>query len=303
MDRYKKLIKRKYCTLFLQRYTVPNPILKLLSTEGIMKKYLIAYFALFILSACGSSESNNTPEAVAPDKNETAQPVESADNLAIPDNRESNSYDILILGNSHVAGLESLLNKLFAHAQANKTVNIETRGGMFLDTIVNNASIIETLQNNQWTHVILQGQKYSQSQSVLYPIDATVTWIQRAKDIGATPILFPEHPLANNPEDAVYVHGIHSDIAKKQYSCVAPIGLTWNQALETSPGLKVHQADGNHATLLGKLLTSLVLYETITGKSADILTFSDTLPGDATTQALFGQVTSQAVIENPPCNF
>ena len=60
---------------------------------------------------------------------------------------------------------------------------------------------------------------------------------------------------------------------------------------------------GNHAKQLGKLLTSLVLYETITGEPADLLTFTDTLPGDTTTQALFGQVTSQAIIENPPCNF
>ena len=221
--------------------------MKLLRIEGVMKKYLIAYFALFMLSACGGSESNNTPEVVAPDKNETAQPVESADNLAIPDNRESNSYDILILGNSHVAGIQSLLEKVFAHADANKTVNIETRGGMFLDTIVNDASIIETLQNNQWTHVILQGQKYSQSHSVLYPIDATVKWIQRAKAIGATPILFPEHPLKNRPEDAAYVHGIHTRIAQKQFSCVAPIGLTWNKALKLSPRLDVHSSDGNHA--------------------------------------------------------
>ncbi|MBB1300133.1 MAG: hypothetical protein ACJAVX_000836 [Pseudoalteromonas rhizosphaerae] len=266
-----------------------------------MRKNLIIYSAILMLCACGGSTS--TSEAAIPAGNGTSEPIKSTDNLPIPNNRELSNYNILIIGNSHVAGIESLLTEIFSHGDANKTVNIDTRNGAFLDTIVNNESIIETIQNKQWTHVILQGQKYSQSQSEFYPIDATVTWIQRAKAIGATPILFPEHPLAGKPQDAIYVHGIHVDIAKEQHSCVAPVGLAWNQAFEISPELTIHQADGNHATMLGKLLSSLVLYETITGKSADLLTFSDTLPGDAITQALFGQVASQAIIDNIPCNF
>lgn len=263
-----------------------------MSIEGVMKKYLSIYLLALMLSACGGNGSGGS-----------SQPINSAENLAIPDNRELSNYNILILGNSHVSGVESLLKKIFSHGAANKTVNIKTRQGLFLDTIVNDENIIDTLQNNQWTHVILQGQKYSQSQSVLYPVGATITWIQRVKAIGATPILFPEHPLAYKPKDAIYVHDIHTGIAEQQYSCVAPVGLTWNQVLAISPGLKVHQADGNHATQLGASLSSLVLYETITGESADLLTYTDTLPGDAATQALFGQVTSQAIIDNPPCDF
>ncbi|WP_149981825.1 hypothetical protein [Pseudoalteromonas rhizosphaerae] len=268
-----------------------------------MRKHLIVYSVILMLCACGGSSTPASEAAIPIENDATSEPIKSTDNLAIPNNRESGNYNILILGNSHVAGIESLLTEIFSHDDANKTVSIDTRTGIFLDTIVNSESIIETMQNKQWTHVILQGQKYSQSQSVLYPVDATITWIQRAKEIGATPILFPEHPLAGEPQDAVYVHGIHANIAKKQHSCVAPVGLAWNQALEISPELTIHQADGNHATILGKLLSSLVLYETITGKSADLLTFSDTLPGDATTQALFGQVASQAIINNTPCNF
>ena len=90
---------------------------------------------------------------------------------------------------------------IFDNDNVKKSVSITTRTGTFLDTIVDNDSIVELLQNKKWTHVILQGQKYSQSQSVLYPTNATITWIQRAKAVGATPILFPEHPLLNNPQD------------------------------------------------------------------------------------------------------
>lgn len=270
--------------------------------EGMMKKLFIIYTVMLMLSACGGG-STNTSEDEVPVADDPFQPIESTDNLSIPNNREFDTYNVLILGNSHVAGLDSLLTEIFAHAEVNKTVNFKTLGGLFLDTIVNNENIIKALQNSQWTHVILQGQKYSQSHTISYPTNATITWIQRAKAIGATPILFPEHPLANRPTDAAYVHGIHEGIAEKQSSCVAPVGLTWNKALELSPRLDVHHSDGNHATDLGKLLSAFVFYETITGESADLLTFSDTFPGDAATQALFGQVTSQAIIENPPCDF
>ncbi len=267
-----------------------------------MRNYLAIYSVMLLLSACGGG-STPPKNVVSPVEGGSGQPIKSSDNLAIPNNRELTDYNILILGNSHVAGIESLLTKIFTHVDIKKTVNIDTRTGAFLDTIVNNESIIETLQSRKWTHVILQGQKYSQSQSVSYPIDATVTWIQRAKAVGATPILFPEHPLAGKPQDAGYVHGIHLDIAQTQYSCVAPVGLTWDHALVISPELELHQDDGNHATDLGKLLSSLVLYETISGQSADLLTFTDTLPGDNTTQALFGQVASQTIANNIPCDF
>lgn len=267
-----------------------------------MNKYIFCYMVMFFLSACGG-EGASTGQVTPPIEGNSGDPIKATDNLAIPNNRGQSEYQILILGNSHVIGIESLLVMIFDNDNVNKSVSITTRTGTFLDTIVDNESIIELLQNREWTHVILQGQKYSQSQSVLYPISAAITWIQRAKAVGATPILFPEHPLLNNPQDADYVQSIHDGIAAEQSSCVAPVGLTWNQALLISPSLNVHQADGNHATELGALLSSLVLYETISGESADLLPFIDILPADMVTQALFGQVTSQTIAANLPCNF
>jgi len=267
-----------------------------------MNKYIFSYMVMFLLSACGGG-GTPTGKVTTPFEDSSGDPTKVTDNLVTPNNREQSEYQILILGNSHVIGLESLLVMIFDNDNVNKSVSITTRTGTFLDTIVDNESIIGLLQNREWTHIILQGQKYSQSQSVLYPINATITWIQRAKAVGATPILFPEHPLLNNPQDAEYVQSIHDGIAAEQSSCVAPVGLTWNQVLLISPSLDVHQADGNHATDLGALLSSMVLYETISGEPADLLPFIDILPADRATQSLFGQVTSQTITANIPCDF
>jgi hypothetical protein len=264
-----------------------------------MKKHLLIMTALFLLSACGGGSTSQVSSAPSP----IPEPSTPSENLAIPDNRNKTSYQILIIGNSHVSGIQSLLTTIFENNNEAKNVTIETRNGTFLDTIVNNENIIELINNKKWTHIILQGQKYSQSRMKLYPTGTTVLWIQRVKAAGATPILFPEHPLFGKPRDADYVHNIHKGIAAEQSSCIAPIGLTWNNILSISPSLKLHSSDGNHASTLGATLTSFVLYETISGESADLLPFIDALQGDETTQALFGQIASETITNNLPCKF
>jgi hypothetical protein len=271
--------------------------------EVIMKKNLVIMATLFLLSACGGSSTSQVPSSSEPNSDPIPESSNSAENLIIPDNRNKSSYQILIIGNSHVSGIQTLLTTIFANSNEAKNVTIETRGGRFLDTIVNDENIIELINNKKWTHVILQGQKYSQSQIEVYPVGSTVLWIKRAKAVGATPILFPEHPLLGKPRDAEYVHNIHKGIAAEQSSCIAPIGLTWNNTLSISPGLELHSSDGNHASTLGAILTSFVLYETISGESADLLPFIDALQGDETTQALFGQIASETISNNLTCKF
>ncbi|GHB60481.1 hypothetical protein GCM10008107_07160 [Psychrosphaera saromensis] len=264
-----------------------------------MRKHLVIMATLFLLSACGGTSRLEDTSNLG----SISEPINPSENLAIPDNRNKLSYQILIIGNSHVSGIQSLLTTIFENNNEAKNVTIETRKGQFLDTIVNDGNITELINNQKWTHVILQGQKYSQSQMRLYPTDATILWIQRAKAVGATPILFPEHPPFGKLKEAEYVHNIHKEMATEQSSCVAPVGLTWNSTLSILPSLKLHSPDGNHASTLGATLTSFVLYETITGESADLLPFIDTLQGDETTQALFGQIASETITNNLPCQF
>ncbi|MGS0536264.1 hypothetical protein [Pseudoalteromonas sp. SaAl2] len=75
-----------------------------------MNKHLIIYTVMLMLSACGGG-SSKTSEDEIPVADGPSQPVKSTDNLAIPDNRELDTYNILILGNSHVTNVESLLKK------------------------------------------------------------------------------------------------------------------------------------------------------------------------------------------------
>ena len=267
-----------------------------------MKLNLFTLPLLWLLSACGSGSEGEAKAQVVPDA-KAPESVIMSENLAIPDNRSLDTYQILVIGNSHVQSIQKLLTLIFQNGLKEKEINIDKRVGAFLDVIVDKESLVELVEARPWTHIILQGQKYSQSQSVLYSTEATRTWIQRAKKKGATPILYPEHPQRGNLLEADYVHSIHVDIADEESSCIAPVGLSWNKVLAIEPDLDLYQADGNHATELGALLSALVLYQVISGQTADTLPYIAELPGTESEQALLGQIASQTVAEHVSCAF
>ena len=261
-----------------------------------MKIVFIITLLLLILGCGGSSKSN---DEILPETPPTST-EELRERLPIPDNRQSEQLDILMIGNSHTGSVGRFL-KLIIDNVEDRQSSVRTLFGAHLDDTVTKIENINTLNDKDWTHVILQGQKYSQSQSKFYPTDAAKTWIQRIKAKTATPVLFPEHPQKGNTTEAEYVYGIHLNIASQEPSCVAPVGLAWDLVLEIQPLLGLHSTDGNHASELGSFLSALVIYEVITGESADLIPFMEVFPGDEMTQDLFGLMASKAVLENLSC--
>ncbi|KGJ89710.1 hypothetical protein [Colwellia psychrerythraea] len=259
---------------------------------------------LLTLSACSSDSvetSDPTPSQVdLIDQPDIIEKIHS-NNLAIPDNRFSNNYEVLIFGNSHTSKLSSLIETLISTGKPYAKIKIINAGGGFLDNITQKRT--DLLENNPWTHVILQGQKYSQSGSIIYPTTAAQMWIDKAKRYKITPILFPEHPQEGNTTEGGRVHRIHTSIANIQRSCVAPVGLAWDKVITIEPQLVLHSSDGNHAAFLGKLLTAFVFYEVITGEAADLLPFIKEIEVEESTQQLLKQLASETIQSNQPCLF
>ncbi|WP_394391842.1 hypothetical protein [Shewanella woodyi] len=265
-----------------------------------MQKFL--YLALLCLSlvACGQSEPETKSAEQKPSPPVAGNPKS---NLAIPDNRQSNHYRILLYGNSHTARQAGLIKRLISTSDPERLIDVENAGGGFLDDNLASAKQVAKLEDGSWTHVILQGQKYSQSGSTTYPTTAAQHWIEKTKVNGATPILFPEHPQRGNLDEGQRIHRLHTAISQQQKSCVAPIGLTWDKVLLTSPQLPLHHSDGNHASLTGSMLTALVFYEVITGNSADLLPYIPEIDVDEPIQQLLGQIASETLQSSPPCQF
>lgn len=261
--------------------------------------YSFLLMIVFISACSGDNNKTEVTKPIEPPENI----VKPSPNIAIPDNRFANNYQVLLFGNSHVVGLSSLLKKLLSAGNPFATITINNAGGGFLDNRSTQQKRIEALESQPWTHVILQGQKYSQSGATTYPVTAAISWIKKAKSHDITPILFPEHPQQGKTQEGRRVHLIHTGIAEIQKSCVAPVGLTWDKVIMTVPQLILHTPDGNHAALTGQLLTAFVFYEVITGEAADLLPFIEDIDVNEATQQVMRQLASETIQTHQACLF
>jgi len=183
---------------------------------------------------------------------------------------EVSDYSVLLIGNSHSsrAGLPRMLEALLEAGGANTAADVKALGHWaFLAERLEDNNTRKALDSRNWTHVVLQAQKYSTTGKYFYPTDAAEEWIRRIRDQGAKPILFPEWARRDHPEEASRIHRLHLGIASRELACVAPVGLAWEIVRDAHPDIILHDRDGNHSNRRGALLTAYVLYGAITGES------------------------------------
>lgn len=224
----------------------------------------------------------------------------------VPDNRYVDHYKILIFGNSHVRSnnLPQLLHDLIIAGRPGVTVEFKVAGGGdYLDARLYNRVDLQLLQQNSWTQVILQGQKYSTTGMYHYPTEQSVIWLRAVKAQNATPILFPEHGQRGNDTEGGRVHALHQSIIAQEAGCLAPIGLAWDNMRQHTPSLILHAADGNHAALAGSFLTALVFYQSITGNNAELLPFFPLIALSESQQQLLRQIAAATLQNHPACSF
>ncbi|WP_196137189.1 hypothetical protein [Aliikangiella sp. G2MR2-5] len=213
-------------------------------------------------------------------------------------------FELLFIGNSHseVNNLPGLVVKLIETGEKDKSaLSFNAPGWKFLDERVGDGVTQESIEARNWTHIILQAQKYSTSGLYSYPTDAAEMWIRQIKMRGAIPILFPEWPRKGDTEEGMRIHQLHLSISATEPACVAPVGLVWNEVIARHPDISLHDSDGNHSNPKGALLTAYVFYEVITGKEARNLPDLDGVGASAEEQSIFRNIASEVIANNPPC--
>jgi hypothetical protein len=270
----------------------------------IVMNRLLLLVAAISLSSCGggggqapgSSPGGDTTGLVTLGRYTVSHPL--------VDNSGAGAYKVLLMGNSHASGLYPVLAELLALGQADKSIEVQLlSSGGFLDERVNDGVTHQVLESEPWTHVILQGQKYSTTGMFSYPTDAAEYWIRGSKQQGATPILFPEHPREGNTWEGRTLWDLHKGIAVRENTCVAPVGLAWDEVGFRAPSLVLHQSDGNHASRTGLLLTALLFYPIITGQPVESLPGLSTFGIDAATEQVMKESVSAVLYTNAPCEF
>jgi hypothetical protein len=269
----------------------------------IVMNRLLLLVAAFSLSSCESG-SGDAAGAPSGDTNGASLFGRYAESYPLVDNSTAPAYKVLLMGNSHASGLYPVLADLLVLGQPGKPIDVQlASGGGFLADRVTDGVTYQDLEREPWTHVILQGQKYSTTGAFSYPTDAAEYWIRGSKQQGATPILFPEHPREGNAWEAQTLWDLHKGIAVRENTCVAPVGLVWDEVIFRAPSLVLHQPDGNHASGTGLLLTALVFYPIITGQPVESLPGLSAFGIDAATEQIMKDAVSSVLYTNTPCEF
>jgi len=268
-----------------------------------MNKPLLLTVAI-LLAACGGG-GDRPPAGPVP---QVDRPPDYSSNyttsLPLKDNSLAGAYKVLLMGNSHAAALRPVLERLLVLGLPGMPVDVQTGPGFgFLVDLVDDGVSEQKLESEPWTHVILQGQKYSTTGSLTYPTDAAEYWIRGSKEIGATPIMFPEHPRKDNTWEGQTLWELHTGIAVRENTCVAPVGLVWDEVIFRDQSLALHQPDGNHASETGLLLTALVFYQVITGQAVESLPGLADFNVDPATEQIMKDAVSHLLFVYPPCNF
>jgi hypothetical protein len=270
----------------------------------ITRNRLFMLLAAVSLASCGGGEE---PVSGSQSTGDTADPNLSnryAESYPLVDNSDASAYKVLLMGNSHASGLYPVLADLLVLGQTDKPVDVQlSSGGGFLAERVNDGTSHRELESEPWTHVILQGQKYSTTGSYSYPTDAAEYWIRGSKQQGATPIMFPEHPREGNTWEGQTLWDLHKGIAIRENTCVAPVGLVWDEVGFRAPSIVLHQSDGNHASRTGLLLTALVFYPIITGQPVESLPELSSFDIDPATEQVMKEAVSSLLYTYAACEF
>lgn len=254
---------------------------------------------LLSITAC------NTGDKTSSNNSQTNNSSNIPINNDIPNNTAPiEDFEILFIGNSHSSSnnLPGIVSQLIEAGMAEKKANANRAPGWgFLSDRIDDGVTQKTIDGRAWTHIILQAQKYSTSGRYHYPTSAAEEFIRRSKNKNATPILFPEWPRRGNFEEGMRIHLLHLSIAATEPACVAPIGLTWDLAIERYPNINLHAPDGNHSNLKGALLAAYVFYETITTQKASGLSYVESIDVSREEQKILREIASETIAANPAC--
>lgn len=269
-----------------------------------MKKLFMLAGAIFLIGCGGGSDGlpDESGSGGASGPTGATGMITYTTSVPLADNTNASAYKVLLMGNSHAAGLLATLKQLLILGEPGKSVDVQlSPGSGFLADRVNDGVSEQKLESESWTHVVLQAQKYSSTGTMTYPTTAAEYWIRGSKELGATPVMFPEHPRKDNTWEGQTLWDLHKGIAARENTCVAPVGLVWDEVLFRDLSLVLHQSDGNHASQTGVLLTALIFYQIITGQSVESLPELSAFNVDPTTEQIMKESVSSLLFVYPPC--
>ena len=234
---------------------------------------LILLFGCLFLTACQSGASSETATLVPPTV-AVERPTATAE---LPTATPELQPRILFFGDSFTVGLTEEIQMLASLSEPPLIVEVReiTHGGMSLWGHWLSPRTVTTIQEGNWTAVVLQEDLAMEGIDVEKFYEYTRKFDEEIQNIGAETILYMtwEHDNMTIEQIAAAYRDMGNELGVK----VAPVGLAWSRSMAERPDLDLYGGDRSHASIIGDYMAIIVLYATIFDKSPEGLPF---LPED-----------------------
>ncbi len=198
--------------------------------------------------------------------------------------------DILFIGNSYTFtnDMPGMLAKLGLSGNYQPGFNIEivAEGGKTLQYHWDEGPARERVRARPWDYVVIQDKSTEPLHSYDEFVDYATRFANAAKENGSIPVLFEtwaraegsdiyKEPWSLGTPSAMQkaLRNAYQKVASDTGAVVVPVGDTWEHALGEMPGVKLHDEDKHHPSLLGSFMTACVFYRTLTGQAPTTVPF------------------------------
>jgi hypothetical protein len=187
-------------------------------------------------------------------------------------NRNS-TVRVLFLGNSHtyVNQLPCLVQRLASSLQPG--INLEVvavaRDGATLEQHWADSSTRTLLQDRAWDFVVLQEQGRRPVEHHELTSAAVRRFADAVRRVGARLVLYIPPVALRRSSELPRITAVYQQIAAATQSTIAPVAQAWEDVRRADTTLRLHGADGVHASAMGSYLSACVLLAAITARSPE----------------------------------
>ncbi|MBV9470898.1 MAG: hypothetical protein JO316_18225 [Abitibacteriaceae bacterium] len=176
----------------------------------------------------------------------------------------SSPTNILFIGNSYTGrnDLPKLLTQLGASAPKPKQIVTHAiiANGMPLRAHWNKGEAVKAMDELPWDYVVLQEQSTLPLKNAARMHESVRLFDAEIKKRKARTVLYLTWARQDAPERQEQLTQAYTSIAEALGAIVAPVGISWQMALQEKPQLSLHEDDKSHPTILGSYLAACVFY-------------------------------------------
>ncbi|MBD3185094.1 hypothetical protein GF312_22625 [Candidatus Poribacteria bacterium] len=177
----------------------------------------------------------------------------------------------LFIGNSYTFcnKMPWIVSKLAESAGKQLEVEMVTQGGVDFQWHINNQETLDAIDKDIWDFIVLQNHSLAAVEKRDDMIKYGDMLIQRTQETKAKTVLFMTWARQHIPEMIEDIVGAYTELAEKNNTIIAPVGLAWKKALEADKALILHTEDKSHPNPLGSYLVACVFYSTFYNASPE----------------------------------